>query len=97
MNTSVVEVEIPGAVDVEISGNILSVELTDGRTLSVPVDWYPRLAHATEKQRANWRIIGKGDGIHWMDIDEDISVEGLLAGIPYRKSRPSFKKWYEGR
>jgi hypothetical protein len=56
----------------------------DGRTISVPLAWYARLLHATKKQRANWRIIGGGFGIHWPDVDEDISVEGLLRGAPAR-------------
>ena len=97
MNTLAVELEIPDAVDVEVSEDTLSVELSDGRTISVPVDWYPRLIHATVEERANWRIIGRGHGIHWGDIDEDISVEGLLAGRPSGESQSSFRKWLENR
>jgi hypothetical protein len=97
MSTSAVELEIPDAIDVEVSEDTLSVELSDGRTISVPLDWYPRLTHATEAERANLRIIGRGHGIHWEDIDEDISVEGLLAGKPSGESQSSLKKWLEKR
>ena len=96
MSTSAVELEIPDAIDVTVSDDTLSVELSDGRTISVPVDWYPRLTHATEQQRANWRIIGRGDGIHWEDIDEDISVGALLAGKPSGESLSSLKAWLDG-
>ncbi len=97
MPTSTVDLEIPDAVDVKVTKDTLSVELSDGRTLSVPLDWYPRLTHAKEEERANWRIIGRGHGIHWEDIDEDISVEGLLAGKPSGESQSSFKKWLANR
>ena len=97
MNTLAIELKIPDAVDVKVSEDTLSVELSDGRTISVPVDWYPRLTHATVEERANWRIIGRGHGIHWGDIDEDVSVEGLLAGRPSGESRSSFRKWLENR
>ena len=97
MSTSAIELQIPDAVDIEVSDDTLSVELSDGRTILVPVDWYPRLTHASERERANWRIIGKGRGIHWIDIDEDISVEGLLAGKPSGESLSSFKAWLERR
>ena len=97
MSTSVVEMEIPDAIYVEMSESTLSVGLSDGRTISVPIDWYPRLAHATEKERANWRIIGTGHGVHWEDIDEDISVEGLLARSPSAESQSSLEKWLKAR
>jgi Protein of unknown function (DUF2442) len=63
-------------------GTRLSVRLKDGRTISVPLAWYPRLFHATAEQRRNWEIAGGGYGIHWPEIDEDISTEGLLRGVP---------------
>lgn len=97
MSTSAVELEIPDAVDVTVTEDTLSVKLSDGRTILVPLDWYPRLTHAKEEERANWRIIGRGHGIHWEDIDEDISVEGLLAGKPSGESQSSFKKWLASR
>ena len=68
--------------DVRLTGDDLIVDLADGRTLSVPLAWYPRLLHATSEQRENWRIAGGGFGIHWPDIDEDLSTEGLLRGAP---------------
>lgn len=69
-------------VDVEVAEDELSVRLMDGRTISVPLVWYPRLLNATESQRTNWQIIGGGYGIHWEDVDEDLSTEGLLRGAP---------------
>jgi hypothetical protein len=97
MTTSAVELEIPDAIDVNVSEDALSVELSDGRTIVAPLDWYPRLTHATDAERANWRLIGKGQGIHWRDLDEDISVEGLLAGRPSGESQSSLSKWLESR
>jgi hypothetical protein len=89
--------KIPDAVDVRVTEDNLSVELSDGRTISVPLGWFPRLEYATPSERANWRLIGNGRGIHWEDIDEDISVEGLLAGKPSGESQSSFKRWLQGR
>jgi len=68
--------------DVRVTGDTISVDLFDGRTITVPLAWYPRLLHATSEQRANWRIAGAGYGIHWPDIDEDLSTRGLLQGAP---------------
>lgn len=68
--------------NVHISTDTLSVDLMDGRTISVPLAWYPRLLHATRSQRAKWKICGGGYGIHWSEIDEDLNVEGLLRGAP---------------
>jgi len=97
MNISAIEKEIPKAEDVKITDDTLSVDLSDGRTISVPLEWFPRLVHATLEERNNWRLIGKGHGIHWDDIDEDISVKGLLAGKPSGESQASFKKWLSQR
>ena len=97
MNILAVEIEIPYAVDVHATEDTLTVDLSDGRTILVPLGWYPRLEHASFEERANWRLIGKGQGIHWEDIDEDISVEGLLSGKPSGESQASFKKWLLGR
>ncbi len=69
-------------VGVEITEDSLSVQLMDGRTISVPLVWFPRLLNATKEQRKNWRISGGGYGIHWEDVDEDLSTEGLLRGAP---------------
>jgi hypothetical protein len=73
--------------DVEFTEDMLTVQLMDGRRISVPLVWYPRLLNATEEQKKNWRIIGGGYGIHWEDVDEDLSTEGLLRGSP--APRPS--------
>ena len=97
MSTSAVELVIPDAIDVQVSDDTLSVELSDGRTISVPLDWYPRLSHGKEQERTKWEIIGRGHGIHWEDLDEDISVEGLLAGKSSGESQSSFKKWLASR
>jgi hypothetical protein len=88
-----VEKDVPNAVDVTLTEDTLGVDLSDGRTICVPLAWFPRLVHATSEQRKNWRLIGKGEGIHWEDIDEDISIEGLLSGKPSGESQASFKKW----
>ena len=97
MSISAVERKMPNAVSVEVSGKALRVRLSDGSTVSIPVDLYPRFAYATKQERANWRIIGRGHGIHWEDIDEDISVQGLLAGNPSGESKSSFMRWLEAR
>jgi uncharacterized protein DUF2442 len=97
MNTSTVEIALPSAEKVMLTVDTLSVELSDGRTLLVPLDWYPRLLHATAQERKRWRLIGKGQGIRWEDLDEDISVAGLLAGRASGESQASFKKWLVSR
>ena len=81
MNTSDIN---PGerVKDVRCTSDVIRVGLIDGRTITVPLAWYPKLLHATPKQRANWRKAGGGYGIHWPDIDEDLSTEGLLRGAP---------------
>ena len=88
---------MPEAERVEITDDTLMADLSDGRTISVPLAWYPRLVHATSAERRNWRLIGVGQGIHWPDLDEDISVEGLLAGSPSGESQESLKRWLEAR
>ena len=93
MSTLAIEIQMPYAEDVTITQETLNVDLSDGRTISVPVAWFPRLLYSTQKERDNWRLIGRGHGIHWKEIDEDISVEGLLAGKPSGESQSSFKKW----
>lgn len=97
MNTSVVNQQIPLAQDVQVTDDTLSVDLGDGRTISVPLAWFPKLVHATPKERNNWRLIGSGEGIHWEKLDEDISIQGLLAGHASGESQDSFKKWLEKR
>ena len=97
MNTLAVEIRIPEALNVSLTDDTLNVDLSDGRSISAPIAWYPRLLHSTEQERSNWRLIGRGQGIHWEDIDEDISIEGLIAGRPSRESQESFKKWLAKR
>ena len=69
-------------MDVRVTDDTISVDLYDGRTITVPLAWYPRLLHATRAQRANWLIAGAGYGIHWPDVDEDLTAQGLLQGAP---------------
>jgi len=83
MHSSIVETT-PLAQTVEVSDSELTVGLVDGRRISAPLAWFPRLLHATAEQRSKWELLGEGEGIHWPLIDEDLSVEGLLAG---RRSR----------
>ncbi len=97
MPTSAVELLIPDVENVTVTEDTLTVELSDGRTMSVPLAWFPRLLHGSRKERNNWRLICKGHGVHWDDLDEDISVEGLLAGKPSGESQTSFKNWLQGR
>lgn len=80
----------PLATEVRTTGDELVVDLADGRRISVPLAWFPRLLHATEEQRSRCELIGDGEGIHWPDVDEDISVRGLLLGLPsieYRRGQ----------
>jgi hypothetical protein len=97
MHTFTIEIEVPAAENLTITENTLSVDLSDGRTISVPLAWFPRLTYATPSEQNNWRLIGKGYGIHWEELDEDINVEGLLAGKPSGESQTSFKKWLANR
>jgi Protein of unknown function (DUF2442) len=97
MPTAAIEIHVPNAESVTITDDVLTVELSDGRTLSVTLAWFPRLLHATPEERDHWRFIGKGQGMHWEDIDEDISIENLLAGKPSGESQTSLKKWLQSR
>ena len=99
MSTSSLPTEISQAraQRVSVTEDVLMVELVDGRTITVPVTWYPRLAHGTEAERANWRLIGEGEGIHWPDLDEDISVEGVLAGRRSGETQASLRRWFDSR
>jgi hypothetical protein len=97
MTTSRAEAEAAQAVRVKVSEGAIVVELADGRTLTAPIGWYPRLLHATAHERRNWELIGQGEGIHWPDLDEDLSVAGLLAGRPSGESQSSLEKWLATR
>lgn len=85
------------AQTIRIAHERLIVELTDGREISVPLSWYPRLAHDRPEERAHWQLIGPGHGIHWPDLDEDLSIEGILAGRRSGESQQSFERWVAGR
>ena len=97
MNTLVDEPRAVAGEDVKVTGDTLLVELSDGRTITAPLAWFPRLLHGTTKERNNWRFIGRGEGIHWPDLDEDISVEGLVLGKPSGESQASFARWLAKR
>jgi len=88
---------VASARKITITEETLTVELDDGRVISVPLAWYPRLVHGTPKERNNWRLIGEGEGIHWPDLDEDISIENLVLGKPSAESQRSFKRWLKER
>ena len=85
------------AQDVTVSDDTLTVDLADGRTVSVPLAWYPRLSHGSVEERENWRLVGRGEGVHWPDLDEDISVESLLAGRASGESQSSLEQWLRNR
>src|SRR4030065_443751 len=93
MTTLAIELRMASAQNVNVTDDALIVDLSDGRTVSVPLAWFPRLLHGTLKERKNWRLIGDGEGIHWPDLDEDISVEGLILGRPAADSQRSVQLW----
>jgi hypothetical protein len=97
MPTFVTEVQGARAQQVVVTTDTLSVDLIDGRTIAVPLAWYPRLVHGTPAERNHWRLLGQGEGIHWPDLDEDISVENLLAGKASGESQRSFQQWLKDR
>ena len=97
MNTSATEIQEARAQHVEVREDSLVVELVDGRTVSVPLAWYPRLWHGREQERAHFEIIGDGHTIHWPDLDEDLSVAGILAGRRSGESAASLKAWLAAR
>jgi hypothetical protein len=96
MSTLVTERDV-FAESVQFSDDSMIVHLDDGRTLSVPLAWYPRLRHGTAKEREVFELIGDGEGIHWPELDEDISVEGLLAGRRSAESDTSLARWLQSR
>jgi Protein of unknown function (DUF2442) len=97
MHTSPDELARPLAAHVDVSADVLTVRLADGRAISAPVSWYPRLASGTPAERARWQLLGSGEGIHWPDLDEDISIEALLGGQPSRESASSLGRWLAAR
>ena len=94
MSTSTADVR---AQKVVVTDDGLTIELSDGRSVSVPLAWFPRLVHGTPQERGNWRLIGNSEGIHWPDLDEDISVENLMLGKPSGESPASFERWLKMR
>jgi Protein of unknown function (DUF2442) len=97
MSTLATELREPRAQSLTVTEDSIVVDLLDGRTLSAPLAWYPRLLHATPEERNRWRLIGNGEGIHWRDLDEDLSVDSLLLGKPSAESQASFKRWLNAR
>ena len=97
MSFSETELREAIAQGVTTNDEALVVDLADGRTITVPLAWFPRLAHGTRVERANWRLIGGGAGVHWPDLDEDISVESLLAGRKSGETQASLRRWLQSR
>jgi len=97
MNSLAVETQEPRAQEVRVDNEALTVDLVDGRTLIVPLAWFPRLWHGTSEERSNFEIFGDGAFIHWPDLDEDLSVAGLLSGLRSGESPGSLKKWLDAR
>jgi len=97
MTSAVITLTLPRIVSVAITDDTLSVDLEDGRTISGPIGWYPRLAHETLEERAHFEVSSAGYGIHWPDLDEDIGIEGLLLGKRSTESPTSFERWLQRR
>ena len=97
MSTSGIDLRETLAQSLNITDDSLMVDLADGRTITVPLAWFPRLVQGTLGERANWRLIGTGTGIHWPDLDEDISVESLLAGRRSGETQESLRRWLQTR
>lgn len=97
MSASTIEIRNVLAQKVEVTAETLTVYLSDGRTISAPVMWYPRLEHGTLEERNKIEFNGRGLGIHWPDLDEDISVENLLRGQPSGESQKSLQRWLDER
>lgn len=99
MSTSPLQSDISEAraQRVSVTEDALVIDLVDGRTITVPLTWYPRLAYGSPAEREHWRLIGEGEGIHWPDLDEDISIEGLLAGRRSGETQASLRGWLESR
>ena len=97
MNSLGAELRDAVAQDVRLDDDLLTVDIADGRTLSVPIVWFLRLSHATPAERSKRQLIGPGTGIHWPDLDEDISVRSILAGQPSAESQESLQRWLSQR
>lgn len=97
MLSAVVTLPLPRVIKASVTDDTLSVDMEDGRSLSIPIGWFPRLAYGNASERANFQISGAGYGLHWPDLDEDIGVEGLLLGKRSTESPESFEKWLKER
>ncbi len=97
MHSSPTEVSVPLAQDVKVGEDTLTVHLLDGRTVTVPLSWYPRLAHGSPAERGRWELTGRGHGIHWPELDEDNAIQEQLAGRRSGESQSSLQKWLSGR
>ena len=97
MSTSGTELREAFAQSVSVGDDALVVDLADGRTITAPLAWFPRLAHGTATERTNWRLIAGGEGIHWPELDEDITVESLLAGRGSGETQESLRRWLQRR
>ncbi|MEJ7873046.1 MAG: DUF2442 domain-containing protein [Rubrobacteraceae bacterium] len=97
MSSSITETPVVRAEAVTVTEDTLSVELSDGRSISAPLAWYPRLLHGTLEERSTWRLVGQGTGIHWPALDEDVSVQNLLSGQASGESQRSLKRWLAHR
>ena len=97
MSSSAVDLRGALATNVRIKDEALTVDLADGRVVSVPIAWYPRLLHGSVAERNDWRLIGGGSGIHWQGLDEDVSIANLLAGCPSGESPTYLIAWLEHR
>jgi hypothetical protein len=97
MSSLSLKMQAVNALRVTLTEDSLAVDLSDGRTVSVPLVWYPRLLHGTPRERNNWRLIAGGQGGHWPDLDEDLSVEGIILGRASGESQASLKRWLESR
>jgi len=97
MSTLLIDLKFAKAQNVVVTQEALTVDLIDGRTISVPLAWYPRLSHGTPEERTHWELIGDGEGIRWPELDEDLSIEGLLLGRASSESQRSLKHWLDER
>ena len=93
MSSLSLRVQEPRAQRVTLTEDSVVLDLTDGRTVSAPLAWYPRLLHGTAEERDNWRLVGGGEGVHWPDLDEDLSIDSLISGRPSGESQASLKRW----
>jgi len=97
MNTLVAEPVVSDAIEVHVTDEEIIVSLLDGRTIAIPVEWYPRLLHASTEERLEWELIGDGEGIHWPQIDEDVQVSALIYGLPSCETQESLQRWLQTR